>query len=114
MKYAFIAYARPGAYAAMTDEERAAWEADDAEFNAEISDHGYFVSGEGLADPDTATTVRVENGQAALTDGPFAEVSEHLGGILVLDVPDLDTALDLARRCPAARTGPLEVRPIVT
>ena len=114
MKYAFIAYARPGTFEAMTDEERAAWEADDAEFNAEINYRGYFVSGEGLADPDTATTVRVQNGQAVLTDGPFADVAEHLGGILVLDVPDLDVALDLARRCPAARTGPLEVRPIVT
>jgi hypothetical protein len=114
MKYALIAYAQPGAYAAMTDEERAAWEADDAEFNAEIHDRGWFVSGEGLADPDTATTVRLRNGQAVLTDGPFADVAEHLGGILVIDVPDLDTALDLARRCPAARTGPLEVRPIVT
>jgi hypothetical protein len=114
VKYAFIAYARPGTYEAMTYEERAAWEADDAEFNAEINDGGYFVSGEGLADPDTATTVRMQNGQAVLTDGPFAEAVEHLGGILVIDVPDLDTALDLARRCPAARTGPLEVRPIVT
>jgi hypothetical protein len=114
MKYAFIAYAKPGAFAAMSDEERAAWEADDAEFNAEINDHGWFVSGEGLADADTATTVRVSHGQAALTDGPFAEVAEHLGGILIVDVPDLDTALDLAKRCPAARTGPLEVRPIMT
>lgn len=114
MRYALIAYARRGAYAAMTDEERAAWEADDAEFNAVIHDRGYFVSGEGLADPDTATTVRVDNGRAVLTDGPFADVPEHLDGVLVIDVPDLDTALDLARRCPAARTGPLEVRPIVT
>jgi hypothetical protein len=114
MKYALIAYARPGAYAAMTDEERAAWEADDAEFNAEINDRGWFVSGEGLADADTATTVRVQNGRSVLTDGPFAEVAEHLGGILIIDVPDLDTALDVAHRCPAARTGPLEVRPVVT
>jgi hypothetical protein len=114
MRYALIAYARPGAYAAMTDDERAAWEADDAEFFAELIDHGWFVSGVGLADPDTATTVRVQNGRAVLTDGPFAEVVEHLGGILFIDVPDLDTALDLAQRCPAARTGPLEVRPVRT
>jgi hypothetical protein len=114
VRYALIAYARPGAYAAMTDEERAAWEADDAEFFAELTDRGWLVSGVGLADPDTATTVRVENGRAMLTDGPFAEVAEHLGGILFIDVPDLDTALDLAQRCPAARTGPLEVRPVRT
>jgi hypothetical protein len=56
--------------------------------------------------------VRMDNGIAVLTDGPFADVSEHLGRLVVIDVPDLDTALDLARRCPAARTGPLEVRPV--
>jgi hypothetical protein len=112
MRYALLAYARPGAFAALTDEERAAWEADDAAFNAEITDRGYVVSGEQLAEADIATTVRIDNGIAMLTDGPFADVTEHLGGFLVIDVPDLDTALDLARRCPAARTGPLEVRPI--
>ena len=112
MRYALLAYERPGAFAALTDEERAAWEADDAAFNAEVTDRGYVVSGERFAEPDIATTVRIDNGIATLTDGPFADVSEHLGGFLVIDVPDLDTALDLARRSPAARTGPLEVRPI--
>jgi hypothetical protein len=112
MKYALLAYKRPDAFAALTDEERAAWEADDAAFVAEITDRGCVVSGEQFAEADTATTVRIDNGIATLTDGPFANVSEHLGGFVVIDVPDLDTALDLARRSPAARTGPLEVRPI--
>lgn len=114
MRYALLTYERPGTFTALTDEERAAWEADDAEFNAEISDRGYVVSGEGLAEADTATTVRIDNGTAVLTDGPFAETAEYLGGFLVIDVPDLDTALDLARRCPAARTGLLEIRPVRT
>lgn len=114
MKYALIAYARPGAFDALTDEERAALAADDAAFDAELADRNCIVSGEALAEPDTATTVRVHDGRAVLTDGPYAGVAEHLGGILVIDVPDLDVALDLAQRCPAARTGPLEVRPIRT
>ena len=114
MKYALIAYARPEAFAALTDEERAAFVADDAAFTAELVDRGCIVSGEALAEPDTATTVRMRDGQAVLSDGPYAEVAEHLGGILVIDVPDLGVALDLAQRCPAARTGPLEVRPIRT
>ena len=112
MRYAFIAYARPDAFTALSDEERAAWEADDAAFNAELADRGCVVWAEPLAAPDTATTVRVANGEAVLTDGPFAEVREHLAGVLVVAAPDLDAALDLARRCPAARTGPLEVRPV--
>lgn len=112
MKYAFLSYARPGVFDAMSDVERAAWEADDAEFNAELADRDCIVAGEPLAAADTATTVRVDNGRAVLTDGPFAEIAEHLAGVLVIDVPDLDAALDLARRCPAARTGPLEVRPV--
>ena len=107
-----LSYAAGGAWEALSDEERAAWEADDAEFKAELADLGVVVFGEGLAPGDTATTVRVSNGEAVLTDGPFAETAEHLGGFLVVDVPDLDAALDLAGRCPAARIGPLEVRPV--
>lgn len=112
MKYALIAYAQPGVFEDLTDEERAAFVADDAAFRAELEDHDYMVSGEALAEPDTATTVQMRDGRPVLTDGPYADVAEHLGGILVIDVPDLDVALDLAQRCPAARTGPLEVRPI--
>jgi hypothetical protein len=112
MKYALLAYTPPGRFDAMTDEERAAWEADDAEFNAELADRYYIVSGQPFADADTATTVRVEDGAVRLTDGPFNEVAGQLGGIVIIDVPDLDTALDLARRSPATRTGSLEVRPI--
>ena len=112
MKYALLAYARPGAWDDLTDTERAAWVADDAAFNVELAERGIVVHGNGLAEADTATTVRVSDGEAVLTDGPFAEITEHLGGFLVIDVPDLDSALDVARRCPAARMGPLEVRPV--
>ena len=112
MKYVLLAYAAPGAWEAMSDEERAAWTADDAEFNAWLDELGCVVTGFGLEDVDTATTVRCKDGEAVVTDGPFAETSEVLGGLLVIEVADLDAALDVARRCPAARTGPLEVRPL--
>ncbi len=111
MNYVLLAYARPGAWDALTDDERTAWTADDAAFTVEIEERGIVVSGLGLADSDTATTVRIQGGESVLTDGPFAKTTEHLGGFLVVDVADLDEALDLARRCPAARIGPLEVRP---
>jgi hypothetical protein len=73
------------------------------------------VIGGGQLQPiETATTVRVENGQTLLTDGPFVEAKEHLGGYVVVDADDLDAALEIAARIPAARMGgAVEVRPIV-
>ncbi len=112
MKYAFLGYGSPDSLDKLSDVERAAWEAEDAAFNAELADRGFVVGGEPLAPADTATTVRVVNGRVVLSDGPFVETTEYLGGVLVIDVPDLDTALDLAGRCPAGRIGAIEVRPI--
>jgi hypothetical protein len=69
--------------------------------------------GQGLAHPDTATTVRIDNGAALVTDGPFVETKEALGGYLFLEADDLDAAIELAGRIPAARLGgAVEVRPI--
>jgi hypothetical protein len=83
-------------------------------YDKEVKDAGIFVSGESLADLVTATTVRVESdGQRVVTDGPFAETREVLGGFYVIDVPDLDAALDWAARCPGARgDGSVVVRPV--
>ena len=70
--------------------------------------------GEQMQDPGTATTVRVENGETLLTDGPFIDAKEHLGGYLLVEADDLDAALELAARVPAARMGgAVEVRPLV-
>jgi hypothetical protein len=72
------------------------------------------VAGQQLQPVETATTVRVENGEALLTDGPFVDAKEHLGGYLVVEADDLDTALEIAARIPAARMGgAVEVRPLV-
>ncbi|MBB5936507.1 YciI family protein [Streptomyces zagrosensis] len=83
-------------------------------YDKEVKDAGIFVSGESLADLVTATAVRVgEDGKRTITDGPFAETREVLGGFYVIDVPDLDVALDWAARCPGARgSGSIVVRPI--
>ena len=114
MKYVLLSYAPPGVWETLSEAEREAWNADDAEFNAELDRRGVVVTGFRLAEADTATTVRADNGEVTVTDGPFAEITEHLGGFLVIEVPDLDAALDIASRCPAARVGPLEVRPLRT
>ncbi|MGX2998130.1 YciI family protein [Streptomyces sp. JNUCC 64] len=79
-----------------------------------VRDAGIYVSGEALADFVSATTVRVgADGGRTVTDGPFAESREVLGGFYVIDVPDLDAALDWAARCPGARgDGAVVVRPV--
>jgi hypothetical protein len=71
-----------------------------------------LVGADRLRGADTATSVRVRGGKTATTDGPFAETKEHLGGYYVVDVADLDRAIELASKIPAARTGVVEVRPI--
>ncbi|MGR6921301.1 YciI family protein [[Actinomadura] parvosata] len=82
-------------------------------YDKSVRDAGVFVAGESLADLTTATTVRVSaTGERTVTDGPFAETREILGGFYVIDVPDLDAALDWAARCPGARAGNVVVRPV--
>ncbi|CAM3248607.1 YciI family protein [Prescottella defluvii] len=84
-------------------------------YDKEVKDAGIFVSGESLADLVTATGIQVaEDGTRTITtDGPFAETREVLGGFYVIDVPDLDVALDWAARCPGSRGGGrIVVRPI--
>jgi hypothetical protein len=74
---------------------------------------GIMVDGAGLQGVETATTVQVRGGERLLTDGPFADTKEHLLGFYVIDVPDLDTALDWAAKVPNVRVGSVEVRPIL-
>lgn len=78
-----------------------------------IAQSGIMKSGNGLQPPHTATTVRLRDGRREVQDGPFADTKEQLGGYFILDVPDLDTALDWAARCPAAAGGSIEIRPVM-
>jgi hypothetical protein len=83
-----------------------------AAFNEEIQSAGIWVFGGGLHDPSIATVVRAQgDGDVILTDGPFAETKEQLGGFWIIKAPDLDAALALAARASAACMGPVEVRP---
>ncbi len=74
---------------------------------------GVMIAGDPLQPISTATTVRVRDGKTQVLDGPFAESKEQLGGYYLIDVPDLDTALSWAERCPGAQYGAIEVRPIM-
>jgi hypothetical protein len=97
-------------FAAMSEDERnelyAAWGA--------VNQTPGITPGMELADPATATTVRVTDGKTLTTDGPFVEVKEALGGFLVFEADDLDAAIELAARIPTARMGgAIEIRPVV-
>jgi hypothetical protein len=81
------------------------------QFNAEVQAAGAWVFAGGLNPPSSATVVRVTDGEVSMTDGPFAESKEQLGGFWVIDAPDLDAALEWARKGSAACEGPVEVRP---
>jgi hypothetical protein len=79
--------------------------------NAELKRAGAWVFAGGLHPPSTATVVRVSDGEALVTDGPFAEGKEHIGGFTIVRAPDLDAALEWGRRLAEATTLPIEVRP---
>ena len=100
----------PDEWARLSEEEQKAVYAD---YQAVNQTPG-VTAGQQLADPESATTVRVEGGQTLTTDGPFVAVKEALGGYLVFEADNLDAAIELASRIPAARMGgAVEVRPIV-
>lgn len=96
----------------MTEEEaRKSWEEIKA-LNEELRSAGAWVFGGALHAPDRASVVRVSNGKAMITDGPFVESKEHLGGFYIIEAPDLDAALAWAARATAAVRKPIEVRPL--
>jgi hypothetical protein len=82
-------------------------------FTEGIRQSGQYVAGEALQPTPTATTVRVRNGKVSTTDGPFAETKEQLGGFYLIEAKDLNDAIQVASRIPSARSGAIEVRPVV-
>ncbi|HEX4212261.1 MAG TPA: YciI family protein [Candidatus Dormibacteraeota bacterium] len=110
MEYAILIYERPGSYDGLSDQEARAIS---AEYYA-IRRDARVVGGGHLSPVDTATTVRVEGGETMITDGPFADTKEVFGGYFLLQADDLDVAVELAGRIPAARMGgSVEIRSLV-
>ena len=85
---------------------------DCVDYDAMIRDSGHCIASEALQSVTTATTVRVRNGQIAITDGPFAETKEQLSGFYLIEAKDLDEAIRIATKIPPATVGSIEVRPV--
>jgi hypothetical protein len=110
MKYALLIYSKPGSHEALSEQEYAGVL---GEYMA-ISEDPRTLGGAQLQSIESATTVRVDDGNVLTTDGPFADTKEVFGGYYVVDADNLDEALEVAARIPAARLGgAIEVRPVV-
>ncbi|MDX6477147.1 MAG: hypothetical protein QOH95_2658 [Gaiellaceae bacterium] len=110
MKYALLIYSNDTEWDNLSEDEQKAIYGE----YAAVSQSPGIVGGDELQPADTATTVRVQNGNTLTTDGPFAETKEALGGFFLFEAGDLDAAIDIASRIPAARRGgAVEVRPVV-
>jgi hypothetical protein len=113
MKYMLLCYDDEAAWAAAGERVHRAAMQEAVGLCHEIHAKGQFVTASPLHPVATAVSVRVREGERLVTDGPFAETREQLGGYYIIDVPDLDTAIAIAGRHPGARLGTVEIRPIV-
>jgi len=105
MKYLCLVYLEREKFSAVPDREC-------ANCGDGLRRNGKLLAAEPLEPVETATSVRVRNGQVTITDGPFAETKEHLAGFYLVDAADLDEAIQIAARIPPAREGTVEVRPV--
>ncbi len=113
MKYLCLIYEEEALWATMAKKDADAILEEYNTFTQDIIKNGHMLHGEALMPTQTASTVRVRNGKMQTTDGPFAETKEQLGGFYLVEAKDLNEALQIASRIPAARTGSIEVRPIM-
>jgi hypothetical protein len=113
MRYLLTIFVDESRFADASPEEGAQMTRAYADFTEEIERAGVLRGGDGLQPSSTATTVRMRDGELLLTDGPFAETREQLGGYYLLECGDLDEAVGWAGRIPGARWGAVEVRPVM-
>ena len=113
MKYALLIYAAETDWAGKSPEEQGRIYNEYMAYTVELQKSGKMLSCGPLDPTSTATTIRVRNGKTIPTDGPFADTKEQLGGIYVVDVKDLNEAMAWAAKIPDARTGSIEIRPLM-
>ena len=113
MHYAILIYSDEQAEANVSKEEMDAWMGEYYAYTQAMQTAGVYKGGEALHPTASATTVRVRDGKRATTHGPFAETKEQLGGFYLVEAANLDEAIDWAAKCPGARVGSIEVRPVM-
>ena len=113
MKYLCLIYDEEKKMAGMTKSEGDAFMGEYGAYTQSIKGSGHYLGGEALQPVQTATTIRSRNGKVSTTDGPFAETKEQLGGFYLVEAKDLNEAIQVATRIPSAKTGSIEVRPIM-
>lgn len=115
MKYVLLIYNNEKAWDSIPQAEQGQLFGEYVQLGADLKAAGTYFAGEALQPTSTATTVRVRNGKAQTTDGPFAEAREHLGGFYMIEAANLDEAVKVAARIPDARIGDgaIEVRPVM-
>ena len=113
MQYLLLIYENEKQWVSLSEEEQGKIFQEYMDYTNQIARSGNLVGGEALQPTSVTTTVRVKNGKTVTTDGPFAETKEQLGGYYLVEAKDLDEAIALAARIPGARTGSIEVRPIM-
>ena len=113
MQYLLMIYRNEAELGKMDAAARQKMTAEYGVFTQSIIQSGHFKAGDGLQPTSTATTVRVREGKTLTTDGPFAETREQLGGYYLVEAKDLNAALEIAARIPGAKTGSIEVRPVM-
>ena len=113
MQFMCLIYDDQKAWQEFSEEEQKAAMAQYFAFTEEARQAGVYVAADALQPVGTATTVRVRDGEQLLTDGPFAETKERLGGYYIVDVDSIDEAIQWAAKIPSARYGSIEVRPVM-
>ena len=111
MRYICLGYIEPSKFETLSEADRNAMVDECFAYDDVLRKNGHFAGGEALQNARNARTVRWKRGKVAITDGPYAETKEQLGGILILEAKDLDHAIQLISKHPGVKAGPFEIRP---
>jgi hypothetical protein len=111
MKFICLGYMDEMKWGTMSESERTAFMDECFAYDDVLRKNGHFAGGEALQSPRSAATLRFQNGKVSITDGPYAETKEQLGGILILEENDMNHAIQLMSKHPGVKGGPFEIRP---
>lgn len=111
MKYICLGYIAPGKFENLSETDRNAMVDECFTYDDELRAKGHFAGGEALQGPQSAATLRWKDGKVSVTDGPYAETKEQIGGILILEARDLNHAIQIMSKHPGVKAGPFEIRP---